>query len=68
MGLPADIFIWNTATGAVTHRMSLQKVPHSQSATLHAPHPQGRIQAINWSCDERFLITLGGPDDNTLAR
>lgn len=35
---------------------------------LSQAHHQGRIQAISWSCDERFLVTLGGPDDNTLAR
>lgn len=73
MGLPADICIWDTANGTVIHRLSLQKVPKEKGAgccNSVAPRAtdQGRIQAIDWSCDERFLITLGGPDDNTLAR
>lgn len=29
---------------------------------------QVKIQALDFSCDEQFLASLGGPDDNSLVR
>ena len=53
MGFTADIIIWDLETRQLMHRMALHKV---------------KIQALDFSCDERYLASLGGPDDNSLVR
>mmetsp|Transcript_4864 Transcript_4864/g.10439 ORF Transcript_4864/g.10439 Transcript_4864/m.10439 type:complete len:634 (-) Transcript_4864:766-2667(-) len=52
MGFTADIIIWDLETRQLMHRMALHKV---------------KIQALDFSCDERFLASLGGQDDNSLV-
>ncbi|GAX75920.1 hypothetical protein CEUSTIGMA_g3363.t1 [Chlamydomonas eustigma] len=52
MGFTADVIIWDLETRQLLHRMALHKV---------------KIQALDFSCDERYLASLGGPDDNALV-
>lgn len=35
MGLPADVCVWDVATGTITHRLSLQKVRTGACATIN---------------------------------
>jgi WD40 repeat protein len=51
MGFQAEIIIWNFSDRSVVHRMKLHKV---------------LIQALSFSCDEAYLASLGGQDDNML--
>lgn len=53
MGFTADIIIWDLETRELVHRMGLHKV---------------KIQALDFSCDDKYLASLGGPDDNNLVR
>eukprot|EP00798_Chlamydomonas_sp_ICE-L_P015241 gene15241-21323_t len=52
MGFPADIIIWDLESRQLMHRMALHKV---------------KIQALDFSFDESHLVSLGGPDDNSLV-
>lgn len=52
MGFTADIIIWDLETRQLMHRMALHKV---------------KIQALDFSCDEQYLASLGGQDDNSLV-
>nr|A8ILK1.1 RecName: Full=Cilia- and flagella-associated protein 52 [Chlamydomonas reinhardtii] len=52
MGFTADIIIWDLESKQLIHRMALHKV---------------KVQALDFSCDERFLASLGGQDDNALV-
>lgn len=52
MGFSAPILVWDLETGRVLHKMSLHKV---------------KVQALSFSCDDRFLASLGGADDNSLV-
>ncbi|MEW5298669.1 MAG: hypothetical protein WDW36_001762 [Sanguina aurantia] len=52
MGFTADIIVWDLETRQLMHRMALHKV---------------KIQALDFSHDERFLASLGGQDDNSLV-
>lgn len=52
MGFTADIIIWDLETKQLLHRMALHKV---------------KVQALDFSPDERFLASLGGQDDNALV-
>ncbi|GLC39328.1 Cilia- and flagella-associated protein 52 [Pleodorina starrii] len=52
MGFTADIIIWDLETKQLLHRMALHKV---------------KVQALDFSCDERYLASLGGQDDNALV-
>jgi len=52
MGFTADIIIWDLETKQLVHRLSLHKV---------------KIQALDFSYDERYLASLGGQDDNSLV-
>ncbi|OMJ75837.1 hypothetical protein SteCoe_24939 [Stentor coeruleus] len=51
MGFQAEIIIWNFQTKSPLHRMKLHKV---------------MIQSLNFSCDDAYLASLGGQDDNML--
>ena len=51
MGFQAEIIIWNFASRQPIHRMKLHKV---------------MIQALSFSCDDAYLASLGGQDDNML--
>jgi len=51
-GMQADICLFEFATGALLHRLTLHK---------------GRVQALAFSADERYLASVGGPDDGALA-
>lgn len=51
MGFQAEIIIWNFHSRSPIHRMKLHKV---------------LIQALSFSCDEAYLASLGGQDDNML--
>lgn len=52
MGFPAVVIIWDLATGSVMQKLSLHK---------------GKIQSLAFSCDDKWLATLGGEDDNKLV-
>ncbi|CAD7696135.1 unnamed protein product [Ostreobium quekettii] len=52
MGFTADIIVWDMEARALLHRMSLHKV---------------KVQALDFSFDERRLVSLGGQDDNSLV-
>jgi len=52
MGFTADIIIWDLENRKLLHRMSLHKV---------------KVQALSFSCDEQYLASLGGHDDNSLV-
>ena len=52
MGFPAQGIIWDIETYEIVHKLNLHK---------------GRIQAMAFSPDERFIVTLGGRDDNKLV-
>jgi len=52
MGFTADIIVWDLETRTLLHRMGLHKV---------------KIQALDFSADEKFLASLGGQDDNNLV-
>ncbi|KXS13951.1 WD40 repeat-like protein [Gonapodya prolifera JEL478] len=51
MGFQADIIIWDFATRKLLKRLSLHKV---------------KVQKIAFSPHEKYLVSLGGEDDNTL--
>lgn len=52
MGFDAYAIVWNLETYEVVHRLKQHK---------------GKVQAMAFSHDERFLATLGGRDDNKLV-
>jgi len=52
MGFPADIIIWDFAERKEIHRLCLHKVA---------------VTSLSFSCDEQYLATLGGQDDNSLV-
>ncbi len=72
MGFTADVIIWDLETRQLMHRMALHKVMHVERmrALEHftLPCSQVKIQALDFSHDERYLASLGGPDDNSLVR
>jgi len=52
MGFQADVIVWDFETRSLKHRLTLHNV---------------KIQSLDFSADERFLATLGGPDDNNVV-
>jgi len=52
MGFQADVLIWNFEERREIHRLSLHKVA---------------VTSLCFSCDENYLATLGGQDDNSLV-
>mmetsp|Transcript_1070 Transcript_1070/g.3018 ORF Transcript_1070/g.3018 Transcript_1070/m.3018 type:complete len:620 (-) Transcript_1070:134-1993(-) len=52
MGFPADVIIWDFDQRMEVHRLSLHKVA---------------VSSLSFSCNETFLATLGGQDDNSLV-
>ena len=52
MGFAADIIVWDLETRSLVHRLALHKV---------------RVQSLSFSCDDKYLATLGGQDDNNLV-
>ena len=52
MGFTADIIVWDLNERKMIHRLSLHKV---------------KVQALSFSCDEKYLASLGGADDNSLV-
>mmetsp|Transcript_60365 Transcript_60365/g.112009 ORF Transcript_60365/g.112009 Transcript_60365/m.112009 type:complete len:616 (+) Transcript_60365:114-1961(+) len=52
MGFPADVIIWDFAERREKHRLTLHKVS---------------VVSLCFSCDETYLATLGGQDDNSLV-
>mmetsp|Transcript_40690 Transcript_40690/g.75729 ORF Transcript_40690/g.75729 Transcript_40690/m.75729 type:complete len:622 (-) Transcript_40690:107-1972(-) len=52
MGFPADVIIWDFEQRKELHRLSLHKVA---------------VTSLSFSCDETYLATLGGQDDNSLV-
>ena len=51
MGFQAEIIIWDFSSRSPVHKMKLHKV---------------LIQSLSFSCDESYLASLGGQDDNML--
>jgi len=52
MGFQADAIIWDLNSRTLLHRLRLHKV---------------KVQSLSFSCNELFLASLGGPDDNNLV-
>lgn len=52
MGFPAQVIIWNLETYEIVHKLILHK---------------GKIQDLAFSPQEKYLVTLGGRDDNKLV-
>lgn len=50
-GFKADIIIWDFETGTLIHRLSIHKVA---------------IQALSFSYNDNYLVSLGGVEDNYL--
>lgn len=50
-GFKADIIIWDFETGSLLHRLSIHKVS---------------IQALSFSFNDHYLVSLGGIEDNYL--
>jgi hypothetical protein len=78
MGFTADIIIWDLENRQLLHRMGLHKVGVQQQksfemvmyrklTSLFSAPVQVKIQALDFSCDEQYLASLGGPDDNSLV-
>ena len=51
-GYAADIIVWDFQTLTIKHRLTLHKV---------------QVTDLSFSATEKFLISLGGEDDGTLA-
>lgn len=51
-GYQADIVLWDAKTLKEKNRFKLHKV---------------KVQALAFSCSERFLVSVGGQDDNTVV-
>ncbi|ORX44654.1 WD40 repeat-like protein [Piromyces finnis] len=52
MGFQADIIVWDFETRQQYRKFSIHK---------------GKVQSLAFSCNDRYLITLGGQDDNTIV-
>jgi WD40 repeat protein len=52
MGFQADAILWDLESRTMLHRLRLHKV---------------KVQALSFSCNELYLASLGGPDDNNLV-
>lgn len=52
MGFPAQVIIWNLETYEIVHKLVLHK---------------GKIQDLAFSPQEKYLVTLGGRDDNKIV-
>mmetsp|Transcript_34261 Transcript_34261/g.80051 ORF Transcript_34261/g.80051 Transcript_34261/m.80051 type:complete len:616 (-) Transcript_34261:179-2026(-) len=52
MGFPADVIIWDFFERREKHRLTLHKVA---------------VVSLAFSCNETYLATLGGQDDNSLV-
>eukprot|EP00210_Caulerpa_lentillifera_P006381 g6095.t1 len=52
MGFVAEIILWDLETRSSLHRMELHK---------------GKVQSLDFSHDEKYLISLGGQDDNAIV-
>ena len=52
LSVQADAIIWDLEARTMMHRLRLHKV---------------KVQALSFSCNELYLASLGGPDDNNLV-
>ncbi|KAL0481478.1 flagella-associated protein 52 [Acrasis kona] len=52
MGFKADVILWDFKTKTMVHRMSLHKV---------------KVQCLSFSNDEKYLVSVGGQDDNNVT-
>lgn len=52
MGFSAVVIVWDLETGSVIQKLTLHK---------------GKVQALAFSCDDKWLASLGGEDDNKLV-
>jgi len=52
MGFQADIIVWDFETRKQYRKFSIHK---------------GKVQSLAFSCNDKYLITLGGQDDNTIV-
>ena len=52
MGFKADVIVWDYEERKLLHRLSLHKV---------------KVEALAFSPNERYLVTLGGQDDGCVV-
>mmetsp|Transcript_40123 Transcript_40123/g.52823 ORF Transcript_40123/g.52823 Transcript_40123/m.52823 type:complete len:653 (-) Transcript_40123:240-2198(-) len=64
-GVKADVIIWDLEK-AKEH--CLNNTPSAGDLVLHRLFQHlGKVQDVDFSCDDQFLLTLGGRDDNALV-
>jgi WD40 repeat protein len=52
MGFKADVILWDFQSRKMIHRMTLHKV---------------KVQCLSFSYDEKYLVSVGGQDDNNVT-
>jgi WD40 repeat protein len=52
LGFQADVIVWDMDTLEIVHRLRLHKV---------------RVEGVAFSCNDKWLATIGGEDDNSLV-
>jgi WD40 repeat protein len=52
LGFQADVIVWDMETLEIVHRLRLHKV---------------RVEAVAFSCNDKWLASIGGEDDNSLV-
>jgi len=52
LGFQADVIVWDMESLEIVHRLRLHKV---------------RVEALAFSCNSKWLATVGGEDDNSLV-
>lgn len=52
LGFQADVIVWDMESLEIVHRLRLHKV---------------RVEAVSFSCNDKWLASIGGEDDNSLV-
>ena len=64
-GVKAPVIVWDL--DAAKHNCD-SALPASGGLVIHRLHQHlGKVQDIGFSCDDKYLATLGGQDDNALV-
>jgi WD40 repeat protein len=61
----ADVMVWDLQQ---TIKNCDSGVPHAGGCLVHRLKQHiGKVQAVDFSCDSKYLLTLGGQDDNDIV-
>uniref|UniRef100_A0A6V1NYK3 Cilia- and flagella-associated protein 52 n=2 Tax=Heterosigma akashiwo TaxID=2829 RepID=A0A6V1NYK3_HETAK len=64
-GVKADVIVWDLEKAKENCRNG---TPSAGGEVVHRLFQHlGKVQAVDFSCDDQFLLTLGGRDDNALV-